>query len=320
MYKNENLFLRAQESYELIDSGSGMKLERFGDFTLARPDPQALWNRYENSQWAKADASFVRDTVTGKGGIWRVGPKMPKEWQIKYGGLSLVIKPTSFKHVGLFPEQQVHWEWMQQKIQDSRLKIKDGKLEKIKVLNLFAYTGGASLICAKAGAEVTHVDASRSAIDWAKQNAQVSDLFTNVNKSDTDTRDGERNGGQTHATIRWVLEDAVTFVKRELKRGNTYDAIIMDPPAFGHGPKGEVWKIEESLPRLIADCTQLLSDHALFFLMSGYAAGYSPMTFANNLISLNEKYTGTITCGELAIEETQGTRLLQTGMYAKWER
>jgi 23S rRNA (cytosine1962-C5)-methyltransferase len=208
------------------------------------------------------------------------------------------IKPTSFKHVGLFPEQQVHWQWCEEKIRNSKLRFKNSQLDKIKVLNLFAYTGGASLVCAKAGAEVTHVDASKSAIEWAKENAKVSNLES--------------------AAIRWVLEDAALFVRRELKRGNKYDVIIMDPPAFGHGPKGEVWKIEESLPRLISDCAQLLSDTPLFFLMSGYAAGYSPMTFANNLLPLQKKQDGEIFCGELAIRESNSDRMLQAGMYARW--
>lgn len=300
MYSHNNLVLRSGDSYKLLDSGGGMKLERFGDFTLARPDPQALWERGDLGSWVHADASYTRDTTTGKGGIWRLGPKLPKQWRIEHGGITFIIKPTSFKHVGLFPEQQVHWEWMEEKIKTAKLKIHNGKLEKIKVLNVFAYTGGASLVCAKAGAEVTHVDASRSAIEWAKENAEASQL--------------------SDATIRWVLEDAQLFVRRELKRGNTYDAIIMDPPAFGHGPKGEVWKIEESLPQLITDVSGLLSADQLFFLMSGYAAGYSPMTFANNLLPLQEKRQGHVSCGELAVQESHTERLLQMGMYAKWER
>lgn len=278
-----------QKDYELLDSGSGKKLERYGDFVLSRPDPQALWQPMkEKSLWGDANAVFVRD---GKKVSWHKDKKIPESWNINFGGLVFEIKPSSFKHTGLFPEQLPNWEWMQ-----NVLKKKSGA----KVLNLFGYTGGASLACAQAGADVTHVDGSKMAISWARKNQELS--------------------GLDDKPIRWILDDAVAFLKREIKRGNSYDAIIMDPPAFGHGPKGEVWKIEDQFSELMQLCVKVLSEKPVFFVINGYASGYSPIAYQNNLLVLCEKFGGEIETGELAIEESKTGRLLPCGIFARWTK
>jgi 23S rRNA (cytosine1962-C5)-methyltransferase len=286
------------DSYELIDSGAEEKLERYGEVTLARPDPQALWEKLlPEIQWQKADAVYVRakegrNLPAGRQGEWEQKNSLPAQWQITFGGLEFIIRATSFKHTGLFPEQLAHWQWASEQIK----RVGDSP----KVLNLFGYTGGATLATAKAGAQVTHVDASKTAVAWARENAEASGL-------------GE-------APIRWIVEDALTFVKREIKRGNTYDAIFMDPPAFGHGPKGELWKIEEDFVELCKLCTQLLSQKPLFFVISGYAAGYSPLALAYNLEPLVQRFGGLVTCGDLTIAESTSSRLLPCGIFARWNR
>ncbi len=292
--KTEILITRAGDGYELVDSGGEEKLERFGNVVLSRPDPQALWEkRLGIAEWRKANAWYERK---GKTGTWH-GKDLPKEWPLSLGGLSLLIRPTTFKHTGLFPEQLPNWEWMSEKVEGGRLKVEGSP----KVLNLFGYTGGATLACAKAGAEVTHVDASKSAVSWAKENAEQS--------------------GLSSKPIRWMVEDVMLFVKREIKRGNKYDAIVMDPPAFGHGPKDELWKIEEHFIPLIKLCKELLSDTPLFFLVNGYAAGYSPITFAHNLESFKKDFGGVVECGELTIKESGNDgRLLPSGIFARWSK
>jgi 23S rRNA (cytosine1962-C5)-methyltransferase len=245
------------------------------------------------SEWAKAHAVFSRDS---KNTGWELKKSLPEKWQINFGGLTLWIKPTSFKHTGLFPEQHSNWSWIQKHIEECKNKAPS---EPIKVLNLFGYTGGASLAAAKAGAEVVHVDGSKSAIAWARENAEISGL----------------NG----KPIRWILDDAAAFVRREIKRGNTYDGIIMDPPAFGHGPKGEMWRIEESFLPFLEQCRQILSIKPLFFLVNGYASGYSAIAYRNNLEGLIKKYGGTIEMGELTIEEKNNHRLLPCGIFARWQ-
>lgn len=272
--------------YGLIDSGNEEKLERFGDIVLARPDPQALWPKGKEGEWAKAAGRFERD---GKDGRW--SGEVPKEWQIEFGGLTLLIKPTSFKHVGLFPEQEPNWQWAQERIKNAGGEV--------SVLNLFGYTGAATLAAAKAGAKVTHVDASKTAVAWARQNAELS--------------------GLKDAPVRWITEDVVKFVNREIKRGTKYDAIIMDPPAFGHGPDGELWKFEEDFLELVKLCKQLLSDKPLFVLMNGYAAGYSPLMFAYNLSDFKEKFGGHIEYGDLSIAEANSDRVLPCGIFARWK-
>lgn len=298
----------ASADYELIDSGEGEKLERFGQFVLSRPDPQALWPKLRPQEWKRADAIFTREEKKGE---WQLRAGMPEKWQIKFADLSFWIKPTAFKHTGLFPEQAANWMWMKDKIKmksaksknNAPAKNKEGESGEIEVLNLFGYTGGATLACAQAGAKVTHVDSSKSAATWAGENAELS--------------------GLKDKPIRWIVDDAREFVRREIKRGRKYDAIIMDPPAFGHGPSAELWKIEDHFLALVAACKELLKPEPLFFLVNGYSAGYSPLAYENNLIDLKLKYGGTIEIGELALQEnpvngSHQARLLPAGIFASW--
>lgn len=311
------LITRPSSDYSLIDSGEGEKLERFGKYVLSRPDPQALWKKsLPPAEWKKADGHFTHDPDKGK---WSLKGGMESRWQISFGGLDLWIKPTAFKHVGLFPEQESNWRWISQQIQ-KRIELRDLQTggpkrdqstndQSLEVLNLFGYTGGATLICAQAGAKVAHVDGSKSAIAWARENAEIS--------------------GLKDKPVRWILDDARDFVRRELKRGRKYAGIIMDPPIFGHGPDSELWKIEEHFLTLLDSCFQLLSDKPLFFLVNGYSAGYSALAYGNSLKELEEKFGGTIEVGELAIEETREQRtemrdqnseakLLPAGIFARW--
>jgi 23S rRNA (cytosine1962-C5)-methyltransferase len=279
---------KPSKDYELLDSGVGEKLERYGNVVFRRPDPQALWIRSRDIQeWNKAHASFNRE---GKKGDWNLKKGVPEKWQIEFGNLKLWIRPTSFKHTGLFPEQSTNWDWMREKIVAAERPV--------SVLNLFGYTGGASLAAAQAGASVVHVDGSKVAIQWGKDNAKAS--------------------GLQDKPIRWLLDDARVFVKREIKRGNTYDGILLDPPAFGHGPKKELWKIEDHLPELLKMCTEILSDKPVFFLINGYASGYSSIAYENNLKQLLEKFGGSFEKGELAIEESKSGKLLPCGIFSRW--
>lgn len=278
------------KDYELIDSGDGEKMERYGKVTFRRPDPQALWKQVLSGQkWAQCDAVFIREA---KRAGWEIKKGVAERWAIELAGLKFWIRPTAFKHTGLFPEQLGNWEWVKEQIK--------GRKQTAKVLNLFGYTGGATLAAAQAGAEVTHVDGSKVAIGWARDNAELS--------------------GLSDKPIRWILDDAAAFVRRELKRGKSYDGIIMDPPAFGHGPKGEAWKIEKDFVRLMDDCNDLLSGDPLFVLLNGYASGYSAIAYENNLLSLKEKWGGEIEKGELTIRETTAGRLLPCGIFARWKR
>ncbi len=282
------LVTKSSTDYELLDSGLEEKLERYGNVLLSRPDPQALWPRQlGEGGWAKVQGRYIREGGEGK---WEVKKDLPKEWSVAFGGLQFLIRPTSFKHTGLFPEQLSNWDWMRETIQHAR--------KPVSVLNLFGYTGGASLAAAQAGASVTHVDASKTAVAWARENAAAS--------------------GLADKPVRWITEDVIQFVKREIKRGTRYDAIVMDPPAFGHGPDGELWKIEEDLLPLMDLCAQLLSDNPLFVLMNGYAAGYSPLAFAYNLESFAKKLGGSIEYGDLTIEEKGSSRYLPCGIFARW--
>ncbi len=292
------LVLTKTKDYELVDSGGGAKLERFGNFLVSRPDPEAIWHVVNESAWKDADAVYVRK---GKNGSWKA-KNLPADWKLEMNRLTFVLKPTVFKHVGIFPEQSKQWEWMEEAIKNYELKIKNDieNAKKIKVLNLFAYTGGASLVCARAGAEVTHVDASKVAVSWAKENAEIS--------------------GLTGSPLRWIVDDVLSFVRREVRRGNTYDAIVMDPPAFGRGPTGQEWNIEKDFSILVDECLKLLSDKPLFFLVNGYSAGYSAVAYGNVLLPLVEKYDGTVEHGELVIKETSGGRVLPAGIFARWSR
>lgn len=283
------LTTEAQPDYELIDSGEGEKLERFGSVVLSRPDPQALWKKVlSKDEWAKAQAVFSRDNE--KAG-WNMVPGTPEKWAINFGYYKFWIKPTAFKHTGLFPEQLENWKWLAETIQH----YKQTTSEPIRILNLFGYTGGATLACAKAGAEVTHVDGSKSATTWAKENAELS--------------------GLADKPIRWIVDDARSFVMREIKRGKFYHGIIMDPPAFGHGPEGEVWKIEDHFTALIEECKKILDPNPALLLINGYAAGYSAFSYENNLKDMVNK--GVIEKGELTIRDTN-QRLLPAGIFARW--
>jgi 23S rRNA (cytosine1962-C5)-methyltransferase len=289
------LVTRTSQDYELLDSGEGDKLERFGAVVLNRPDPQALWRKsLSKEEWDKAHAVFLRE---GQNGSWNMKRGTPDKWNIEFGGLKFAIKPTAFKHTGLFPEQFANWEWMKRVLGNS------GRTD-VEVLNLFGYTGGASLVCAQAGAKVVHVDGSKSAITWGTENAELS--------------------GLKDKPIRWILDDARVFVEREIKRGRKYDAIIMDPPAFGHGANKELWKIEEHLLELIEDCMKILKTKEeggpLFFLVNGYSAGYSAIAYKNNLLALEKNFGGKIEVGELMLEESGPLhRLLPAGIFARWE-
>ncbi len=278
--------------YELLDSGDGEKLERYGKVVFRRPDPQALWkkNLSLNKDWGNAHAVFIRD---GRAADWDIRPGTPEKWTINFGGLKFNIRPTAFKHTGLFPEQEGNWNWMREVI-----KKRLPKQPEIHVLNLFGYTGGASLACAQAGAQVCHVDGSKVAIGWARDNAELS--------------------GLKEKPIRWILDDAVEFVKREVKRGKKYDGILMDPPAFGHGPNGEMWKVEKDFVGLVDLCSEILSETPLFFLINGYAAGYSAIAYENNLQMLLKKYGGQTEKGELTLQESKSGRLLPCGIFARW--
>lgn len=276
--------------YALLDSGEGEKLERYAGFVLSRPDPQALWpKRLPQSEWQKAGAVFSRENE--KAG-WQIKKQPPKNWQAKINGLTFGIKFSAFKHTGVFPEQVGNWEWIKKILNDSK---------PAQVLNLFGYTGGATLAAAQAGAEVCHLDGSKPAVHWASENAILS--------------------GLDKKPIRWIVDDAVAFVQREIKRGRRYDGIIMDPPAFGHGPKGELWRIEKDFLKLLELCQQVLSPQPLFFLINGFASGYSAIAYQNNLLKLVTRFGGKLETGELTIkEEGQDGRLLPCGIFARWSK
>ncbi len=285
------LITKKSADYELIDSGNGEKLERYGNYILSRPDPQALWNKnMTEAEWESADAYFFRE---GERSGWKKNNKeMKNEWFVSFDDLKFNIKPTAFKHTGVFPEQEQNWKWIKEKVKNSGRPI--------KILNLFGYTGGATLAGLSVGAEVTHVDGSKPSVEWAKENAEISEL--------------------SKKPVRWLIDDARKFVKREIKRGGKYDGIIMDPPAFGRGGKGEIWKIETDLKDLLDDCSQILSDNPLFFLINGYASGYSSVAYYNLIKPVFEKYNGAFEIGELTIEESKSKRLLSCGIFARWSK
>lgn len=266
--------------YELIDSGDRMKLERFGDVVLIRPEIQALWKKQIPEAWGKADAEFV---VTDGKGVWK-NVSAPHEWKISFQDATAVLRLTNFKHIGIFPEQAANWEWL-----SGRCSQKSGT----RVLNIFGYTGMASIIAAKAGAQVTHVDASKTTLNWANENREAS--------------------GLPEDAIRWIFDDALSFVRREVKRGNHYDGIVLDPPAFGRGAKGEVWHIEEDLPHLLEECSKLLTDQG-FLLLNGYAAGYTSSSFEQLIASYVPNRL--VESGELLLASADG-RKISSGIYAR---
>lgn len=279
------------EDYELIDAGGGEKVERWGEYILRRPDPQAIWPAEKQTKiWENIHAHYHRSSKGG--GEWQYKKKIPKTWTIKYKELNFIIEPTSFKHTGLFPEQAVNWEWLIKKIQTSNRKI--------KVLNLFAYTGGASVACSFAGADVCHVDASKGMVLRAKENIHKSNLQDNI--------------------VRFITDDVNKFVEREIRRGNKYDGIIMDPPSYGRGPSGEMWKLEDELFSLISNCTKILSSSPLFFLVNSYTTGLSPYVVKNILdITINAKNTGKVSCNEIGIPLSSRKLILPCGATGVWE-
>lgn len=279
--------------YILLDSGGERKLEQLGEYRLLRQAPQAVWsNRLPTSEWNAADAVYERDSSGG--GDWRFQRRIPRRLEILYADLQFQIKLTDFGHLGLFPEQAENWEWMRRLIR-GRLERTNGR--NLHVLNLFAYTGGSTLACSQAGAHLVHVDAAKGVVDWAKENAQLSRLH-------------ER-------PIRWLVDDALKFVRREARRNNRYQGIILDPPSFGRGPKGEVFKIENDLLPLLEACKELLADDALFLLLSCHTPGFTPTTLHNELLEVVGGRGGRIEAGEMLIVEQSG-RMLPSGTYARW--
>lgn len=277
--------------YALIDSGNGRKLERFGDVVVERPEPQALWQpRLDKSRWAKANAVFSGNDDEDKG-RWRIDTPVPESWPIKVGGVTMLCRLASFRHLGLFPEQYPHWEWMLDRLGEI-------KGERPRVLNLFAYTGAASLLAAAAGAEVTHLDASKKAIAWAKENQAASKL--------------------TDAPIRWILDDAQKFVAREVRRGRSYHLILVDPPKFGRGPDGEVWDLFTNLPALMRDCAKLLVPERAALVLTVYAIRASALAFDQLTREVLEDRGGSFSSGELAIREAEAGRLLPTSLFTRW--
>ena len=277
------------KDYEVLDTSNGEKLERWGNYLLVRPDPQVVWNTpHTNPGWKKKNGHYHRSSKGG--GEWEFF-SLPQQWSIHYGKLTFQLKPFSFKHTGLFPEQAANWDWFSNLIQNANRPI--------KVLNLFAYTGGATLAAAAAGAEVVHVDAAKGMVAWAKENAASS--------------------GLSDAPIRWIVDDCQKFVEREIRRGNHYDAIIMDPPSYGRGPKGEIWKIEDAIHPLVSLCSQLLSDKPLFFLINSYTTGFAASVLTYLLgLEVVSKFGGHVVSDEIGLPVTQSGLVLPCGSSGRW--
>lgn len=277
------------KDYEVLDCSGGEKLERWGNYLLVRPDPQVLWNTpKEHRGWKKMNGHYHRSNKGG--GEWEFF-QLPEQWTISYGTMKFNLKPFSFKHTGLFPEQAANWDWFMEKIRKANRPI--------KVLNLFAYTGGATCAAASAGAMVTHVDASKGMVTWAKENAKSS--------------------GLEDAPIRWIVDDCVKFVEREIRRGNRYDAIIMDPPSYGRGPKGEIWKIEERIHPFIQLCTQLLSEEPLFFLVNSYTTGLAPAVLTYMISTeVVTKFGGSVVSDEIGLPVSKNGLVLPCGAAGRW--
>ena len=279
------------KDYEVIDTSKGEKLERWGQYTLVRPDPQVIWNTdRKNPRWKKKNGHYHRSNKGG--GEWEFFD-LPEQWSINCKSLTFNLKPFSFKHTGLFPEQATNWDWFGNLIRNAGRPV--------KVLNLFAYTGGATLAAAEAGASVTHVDASKGMVAWAKENAASS--------------------GLSDAPIRWLVDDCVKFVEREIRRGNHYDGIIMDPPSYGRGPNGEIWKIEEAIYPLVKLCEQLLSDDALFFLINSYTTGLAPAVLTYMIgTAICPKHGGHVESDEIGLPVTETGLVLPCGASGRWSR
>ena len=280
------------KDYKILDMADGQKLERWGNVVLSRPDPQIIWkNKSFPNEWKNANAKYNRSNTGG--GAWEYKKRLPESWQVKYKNLTFNIKPMGFKHTGLFPEQAVNWDWMINKIQQSKRNI--------KVLNLFAYTGGATVACLSAGASVCNVDSSKGMTTWAKENVTSS--------------------GFQERPVRFIVDDVVKFVNREIRRGNKYDAIIMDPPSYGRGAKGEVWQFENNIYDLVELCTNILSDNPLFFLINSYTTGISSKVLEDILnLTVSKKYKGKIESGEIGLPMENSKLVLPCGIYGRWEK
>ena len=275
--------------YQILDMANGEKLEKWNNITLVRPDPQIIWKQKTYPEkWKKADAKYSRRNSGG--GSWNYNKKLPSAWQVKYKDLVFNIKPMGFKHTGLFPEQAVNWDWMINKIKSTN--------KEIRVLNLFAYTGGATVACLSAGASVCHVDSSKGMVSWAKENVTSS--------------------GLQDRKVRYIVDDVVKFVNREIRRGNKYDAIIMDPPSYGRGTNGEVWKFEDNIYDLVELCSKVLTDKPLFFLINSYTTGISSMVL-ENILKLNIHAKGKFSNGEIGIQMQNSNLVLPCGIYGRWE-
>ncbi|MBR3311671.1 MAG: class I SAM-dependent methyltransferase [Solobacterium sp.] len=280
--------------YKLIDAGSGEKLEQWKNVILRRPDPQAIWPVEDWRMWNKADAVYHRSAKGG--GSWEYRKQFPESWTISYKNLRFKVSPTGFKHTGLFPEQAVNWDWMGD-------LIRSHADEEIRILNLFAYTGGATLACAEAGAaEVVHVDAAKGMVEWAKENRDLSRL--------------------QEKKIRFIVDDCLKFAEREKRRGRTYHGIIMDPPSYGRGPKGEMWKFEKDIVPFLKSCLEILDEHALFVLINGYTSGFSSIVLEGLMktVILPEHPDGRVECGEVALPAASRDLLLPCGIYGRWQR
>ena len=294
-YLNWEMITREQvadwKDYKILDMAGGQKLEKWGDIILSRPDPQIIWkDKSFPEKWNKANAVYTRSSSGG--GAWKYNKKVPEKWQIKYKDLTFNIKPMGFKHTGLFPEQAVNWDWMINKIKTSKREI--------KVLNLFAYTGGATVACLSAGASVCHVDSSKGMVSWAKENVISS--------------------GLEKRPVRYIIDDVIKFINREIRRGNKYDAIIMDPPSYGRGTNGEVWQFENSIYDLVELCMNVLSDKPLFFLINSYTTGISSKVLENILnLTISKRYKGKLESGEIGLPMEDSKLVLPCGIYGRWE-
>lgn len=278
------------QDYELLDSGYGQKLERYGAYRLQRPEPEAVWKpALPEKYWKDAHARFI-PSPEENGGHWQTLKSLPDRWQMGYKGLKFWVQTTSSRHLGVFPEQACQWDWAEQQIQAASRPI--------KVLNLFGYTGIASLAAARAGAFVTHLDASRKVVTWARDNQQVSGIADN--------------------SIRWIIDDALKFIEREARRNSRYDGLILDPPKFGRGPKGEVWEFYKLLPNLLAACREVLSEKPLFIVMTAYAVKASAITLHYALQEVTESLRGQVIAGEVALQEKSAGRILSNAIFARW--
>ena len=278
------------KDYEVLDTGSGEKLERWDKQYLVRPDPQVIWPAENESLWKSADAHYHRSTQGG--GQWEMLSKIPEQWTVSYRELTFRVRPTGFKHTGLFPEQAANWDWMSELIRGAHWPV--------RVLNLFAYTGGATMACLNAGAEVCHVDAAKGMVQWAKENAQLS--------------------GLTDKPARYIVDDALKFVLREQRRGKQYEGILMDPPSYGRGPDGQVWKLENEVYGLVEECAKLLSDQPLFFLINGYTTGLQPAVLRNLIEkTVVRRYGGRAMADEVGLPVREGNIVLPCGASGRWQ-